>query len=80
MLTTHYSITVCGIVYGYDIAHALTTLDTTYRQLRLYSCSVVYNKNDIDDMITALKNDIINRYKVQCHGVISHYRIHITEF
>lgn len=80
MLATHYSITVCGIVYGYDIAHAWTTLDTNYRKLRLFASSLAYDKGDIDNMIEALKNDIVKRYKVQCHGVISHYRIHITEF
>ena len=80
MLINRYYISVVGIVYGYDLFTALTEGDTSYKRLRLYASSLVYDWDDIDMMIEALKIDIIDRCSYQCVGSVNHFRVHITTY
>lgn len=80
MLVNRYYISVVGVVYGYDLFLALTEGDKNYKRLRLHDSALVYDWEEVDTMIEALKIDIIDRCNCQCVGKVDHFRVHITTY
>ena len=79
-IMTYYAITVVLTFYGYDLADALYSLDSSYARLRMRALSYVNDETEVDNMIEALKNTLLHDFKAQKVGKIEGFRVHICVF
>lgn len=77
---TYYAITVVLTFYGYDLANALYSLDTSYARLRMRAISYVNDETEVDNMTEALKNALLCDFKAQKVGRIEGFRVHTCIF
>lgn len=77
---TYYAITVVLTFYGYDLADALYSLDTSYARLRMRAISYVNDETEVEGMTRALKNALLRDFKAQKVGKIEGFRVHTYIF
>ena len=77
---TYYAITVVLTFYGYDLADALYSLNTSYARVRMRASSYVNDETEVDNMIEALKNTLLRDFKTQKVGKIEGFRVHTCIF
>lgn len=77
---TNYAITIVLTFYGYDLADALYTLDTSHHRLKMRCMTYTDKKEEVDGLIAACKKEVLSRFKHQKVGVIEGFRVHICEF
>ncbi len=77
---TYYAITVVLTYYGYDLADALYSLDSSYARLKMRASSYVNDETEVDGMTRALKNALLHDFKTQKVGRIEGFRVNICVF
>lgn len=77
---TYYAVTVVLTFYGYDLADALYSLDTNYTRRKMRASSYVNDEAEVNNMIEALKSDLLQSFKTQKHGKIEGFRVHTCIF